>query len=155
MCILFTFLIKSNPSQQWVCNPTYLSFLVQGLALALARALAHGWALALTLVLELVFYPSNRHTCFYLHIFFFDPITVLLEKLRQLGVRALEENHQNIEAPKETKWWLTRPDDLGECAMSRKFRLFTHIRIAMHTKFAVWPNGDNDPSFHFIVYKDL
>ena len=86
---------------------------------------------------NLPFFSGSDSSVEYLHIFFFDPIAVLLEKLGQLGICPLEENHQNIEAPKETEGWLTRPDDLRERAMSRKFRLFTHIRIAMHTEFTV------------------
>jgi len=53
----------------------------------------------------------------YLHIFFFDPITILLENLGQLGIRPLEEDHQNIETTEETEGWLTRADNLRERAM--------------------------------------
>jgi len=73
----------------------------------------------------------------YLHIFFFDPVTILLENLGELGVCALEENHQNIEAPKETEGWFTRLDDLRERAMSREFGLFAHVGVSMHTEFTV------------------
>ena len=72
-----------------------------------------------------------------LHIFFFDPVTILLEKLGQLGIRSLEEDHQNIETSKETERWLTRADDPGEGAMTGKLRLFAHIRVPMHAKFTI------------------
>jgi len=88
--------------------------LVQALALALV------WGPSQVRVLELAFYPSNRRTCFYLHIFFFDPITILLENLGQLGICALEENHQHIETTEKTEGWFTRSDHLPESAVSRE-----------------------------------
>jgi len=73
-------------------------------------------------------------TCFYLHIFFLDPVAILLEDLGQLWICPLEEDHQNIEPSEETEGWFTRPDNLGERAMSRKWRLVTHITVTMGTE---------------------
>jgi hypothetical protein len=82
-----------------------------------------------------VFTISNTERL--LHIFFFDPIAILLEKLGQLGICPLEEDHEDIETPKETEGWLARANDPGEGAMTGKLRLFAHIRVPVHAKFTI------------------
>ena len=86
----------------------------------------------------------------YLHIFFFDPVTILLEDLGELGVCALEEDHQNIEAPKETEGWLTRLDDLGERPMTREWGLLPNITITVGAEDTRISYGDNNLSFHLL-----
>ena len=70
-------------------------------------------------------------TCFYLHIFFFDPVTILLEDLGQLWICPLEEDHQNIEASKETQGWLTRTNYTRKGAMTSKWGLIPNITVTM------------------------
>jgi hypothetical protein len=116
-------------------------------ALVLVRVLSQ--------VPEPVFYPSNRHTYFYLHIFFLYPVTILLEDLGQLWICPLEEDHQNIESSEKTKWWLTRPDNLSECAMSRKWGLIPNITVTMGTKDTRVTNRNNHFTLHLILVKKL
>ena len=78
-----------------------------------------------------------------LHIFFFDPVTILLEKLGQLGICSLEEDHQNIETSKETERWLTRADDPGESAMTGKWRLVPYTGVPMGTENTRIADGDH------------
>ena len=86
----------------------------------------------------------------YLHIFFFDPVTILLEDLGQLGICPLEEDHQNIEASEETEGWLTRLDDLGECAMTREWGLLPNITVTVGAEDTRISYGDNNLSFHLL-----
>src|SRR5210317_187180 len=101
---------------------------------SLVPALVLAPVLVLVRVLELAFYPSNRHTCCYLHIFFLDPVTILLEDLGQLWICPLEEDHQNIESSEKTKGWLTSSDNLRKRAMSRKWGLVPNITVTMSTE---------------------
>ena len=66
-----------------------------------------------------------------LHIFFFDPIAVLLE-----------EDHEDIETPKETEGWLTRANDPGEGAMTREWRLVPHTGVPVGTENTRIADGD-------------
>jgi hypothetical protein len=86
----------------------------------------------------------------YLHIFFFDPITILLENLGQLGIRPLEEDHQNIETTEETEGWLTRADNLRERAMSRKLGLLTHVGVSVCTEDTSVADWDYNFDLHLV-----
>ena len=79
----------------------------------------------------------------YLHIFFFDPVTIPLEKFGQLGICPLEEDHEDIETPKETEGWLARTNDPSEGAMTREWRLVPHTGVPVGTENTRIADGDH------------
>ena len=86
----------------------------------------------------------------YLHIFFFDPVTILLEDLAEFGICPLEEDHQNIEASEETEGWLTRLDDLTQRTMTREWGLLPNITVTVGAEDTRISYGDNNLGFHLL-----
>src|SRR6056300_519260 len=86
--------------------------------------------------------------------FLFDPVSVSLKNLGELGIPSLEQNHENIEASEETQRRLTSPHDTHERAVSCEFGLVLHTFVPMGAEDTRVAERNDDLSLH-IYYNEI